>query len=131
MVVRAVHFEVTGGLDTTCVINALSRFCDVRGIPETLTSDNQSSFHKADEELVEWYASIDWDKVVMETSFGFKPFSKGILWIFNPPVAPHFGGIFETMAKAYKRAMKATIRHADLNEEEFRTVVSKVSYLLN
>ena len=67
----------------------------------------------------------------METSFGFKPFSKGILWNFNPPVAPHFGGIFETMVKACKRAMKATIGHADLNEEEFRTVVSKMSYLLN
>jgi hypothetical protein len=127
MVIRAVHFEVTGGLDTTCVINALSRFCDVRGIPETLTSDNQSSFHKADDELVEWYASINWDRVVMETSFGFKPFSRGILWIFNPPIAPHFGGVFETMVKACKRAMKATIGHADLNEEEFRTVISKMA----
>ena len=131
MVVRAVHFEVTGGLDTTCVINALSRFCDVRGIPETITSDNQASFHKADDELVEWYASIDWDRVVMETSFGFKPFSKGILWIFNPPLAPHFGGIFEIMVKAAKRALKATIGRADLDEEEFRTVVSKMAHLLN
>jgi hypothetical protein len=131
MVVRAVHFEVTGGIDTTCVINALSRFCDVRGIPETLTSDNQASFHKADDELQEWFASIDWDQVVMETGFGFKPFSKGILWNFNPPVAPHFGGIFEIMVKAAKRAMKATIGHADLDEEEFRTAVSKIGHLLN
>jgi hypothetical protein len=45
MVVDTVHFELTGGLDTTCVINALSRFCDIRGVSETLTSDNQASFH--------------------------------------------------------------------------------------
>jgi hypothetical protein len=93
---------VTGGLDTTCVINALSRFCDIRGVPETLTSDNQTSFHKADTELQEWYSSIDWNKVARETSFGFKPFAKGIKWHFNPPVASHFGGIFETMVKAAK-----------------------------
>ena len=33
MTVRAVHFEATGGMDTTHVINAISRFMDVRGIP--------------------------------------------------------------------------------------------------
>ena len=131
MVIRAVHFEVTGGLDTTCVINALSRFCDVRGIPESITSDNQTSFHKADTELMEWYASIDWERVTRETSFGFRPMSKGILWHFNPAHASHFGGIFETMVKACKRALKATIGRADLDEEEFRTVISKMAHLLN
>ena len=131
MVIRAVHFEVTGGLDTTCVVNPISRFCDIRGVPDSITSDNQTSFHKADDNLRDWYASINWDRVANETSFGFKPNSKGITWHFNPPVAPHFGGIFETMVKAVKRAMKATIGRADLDEEEFRTVVSKTGYLLN
>ena len=131
MVVLAVHFEATGGMDTTCVINALSRFCDQRGVPDTITSDNQTSFHKADRELVEWYAQIDWEKVSRETGFGFKPRSKGITWVFNPPNAPHFGGVFEIMVKAMKRALKATIGRADLDEEEFRTVVSKIAHLLN
>jgi hypothetical protein len=63
---------MTGGLDTTCVINAISRFCDVRGIPDSITSDNQASFHRADDDLKEWYQSIDWDRVARETSFGFK-----------------------------------------------------------
>ena len=35
------------------------------------------------------------------------------------------------MVKAMKRAMKATIGRADLNEEEFRTTVSKMAYLIN
>ena len=131
MVVRAVHFEVTGGLDTTCVINAISRFCDVRGVPETITSDNQTSFHSADENLKDWYASINWVRVAEETGFGFKPQSPGITWYFNPPLASHFGGIFEIVVKAAKRAMNATIGRADLNEEEFRTVVSKTAHLLN
>ena len=40
MVTRGVHLEATGGMDTVHVINALSRFTDVRGVPTTLTSDN-------------------------------------------------------------------------------------------
>jgi hypothetical protein len=103
----------------------------MRGIPTSLTSDNQTSFHKADKELVDWYSSIDWEKVTLKTGYGFKPFSDGIQWHFNPANASHFGGIFESMVKAAKRALKATIGKADLNEEEFRTVVSKMAHLLN
>ena len=34
-------------------------------------------------------------------------------------------------AKAMKRALKATVGRADLTEEEFRTMISKVSWMLN
>ena len=131
MTIRAIHLEVTGGLDTTHVVNALSRFADVRGVPTSITSDNQTSFHKADDELRTWYASIDWKKVERQTSFGYRPFSDGIEWHFNPPTASHFGGVFEIMVKAMKRALKTTIGRADLDEEEFRTTVSKMAHLLN
>ena len=57
--------------------------------------------------------------------------SSGITWHFNPPLASHFGGIFEIMVKAMKQAMKATIGRADLDEEELRTTVSKMAYLIN
>ena len=131
MAVRAVHFEVTGGLDTTCVVNAISRFTDVRGVPETITCDNQTSFHKADKDLTDWYVSVNWEQVAQETGFEFKGVTTGIHWIFNPPHAPHFGGVFEIMIKACKRALKTVTGHADLNEEEFRTTVSKFAYLIN
>jgi hypothetical protein len=61
MVTRGVHLEATGGMDTVHVINALSWFSDVRGVPTTLTSDNQTSFRKANKEITEWYKSIDGD----------------------------------------------------------------------
>ena len=57
--------------------------------------------------------------------------STGITWHFNLPLASHFGGILEIMVKAMKRAMKATIGRADLDEEEFKTTVSKMAYLIN
>ena len=131
MVTRAVHLEPTGGMTTVNVIDALSRFVDVRGVPTTLTSDNQTSFRKADRELIEWYKSIDWDHVQSATGLGFRPNSDGIQWHFNPPNAPHFGGIFEIIVKALKRALKIVVGRCDLDEEGFRTAVSKVGYMLN
>jgi hypothetical protein len=131
MVTHGVQLEATGGMDTVHVINALSQFADVRGVPTTLTSDNQTSFRKADKEITEWYKTVDWEKVQQSTGLGFKPDSNGIEWKFNPPIAPHFVGIFEIIVKALKRALKTIIGKADLNEEAFRTVVSKVAFMLN
>lgn len=131
MSIRAVHLEPTGGTDTTHVVNAISRFVDVRGIPESITSDNQTSFQKADKDLTEWIKAIDLERLKEETGPGFRPNSPGIQWHFNPPLAPHFGGVFEIIVKAMKRALKATVGCASLAEEEFRTVISKVSWMLN
>ena len=130
MTTRAVHLEATGGMETVHVINAISRFCDVRGVPTKIISDNQTSFTRANKDLIEWYGSIDWTEVERKTGNGFR-YSEGIEWIFNPPHAPHFGGAFEIMVKAVKRALKECVSSADLDEEEFRTCVSKVSFLLN
>jgi len=131
MAVRAVHLEATGGMDTTHVLNAISRFVDVRGLPETITTDNQTSFQKADKDLTEWIQTLDFEQLRAGTAGGFRPGCRGIEWIFNPPLAPHFGGVFEIIVKAMKRALKATVGRADLTEEEFRTVISKVSWMLN
>ena len=67
MATRAVHFEPTGGMETTHVINAISRFVDIRGTPVTITSDNQTSFTKANKTLTEWLEKIDFRQVVKDT----------------------------------------------------------------
>jgi len=126
---RAIHLEPTGGMETTNVINALSRLADVRGVPETMVSDNQTSFAKTDKDLRAWLEKLDFQQIVKATR-NFRG-SKGIEWTFNPPHAPHFGGVYEIMVKATKRALFDTIRREDLTEEEFRTVVSKVAWMLN
>ena len=126
---RAVHLEVTGGMETSHVINALSRFVDIRGVPETMVSDNQTSFSKSDKDLQAWLQSLDFEKIRHATQN--MRGSGGIAWTYNPPHAPHFGGVYEILVKAMKRALYDTIRREDLGEEEFRTVVSKVTWMLN
>jgi len=130
MTTRAVHFEVTETQDTSSVLNALSRFCSVRGVPDVILSDNQTSFRSSSKELEEWVRSLDFDYLRERTNYGFKD-SRGIKWIFNPPLSPHFGGIFEIMVKAMKRALYATTAKAALIDDEFRTVIAECANLLN
>ena len=44
--------------------------------------------------------------------------NKGMSWKWNPPAAPHFGGVFESMIKSAKRAIFAVLGDAEVNYEE-------------
>ena len=54
-----------------------------------------------------------------------------VKWTFNPPSAPHFGGVFETMIKAAKKAILAILANADINDEELITAFTGAEALIN
>ena len=56
---------------------------------------------------------------------------EGIEWHFNPPAAPHFGGIWERLVRSSKRAMKAVLQNQTLTDEVLLTVMAEVESLLN
>ena len=56
---------------------------------------------------------------------------KGIKWTFNPPYAPHFGGVFETMIKAAKRAVMTILGNADVTDQELMTAFTGAEALIN
>jgi len=57
--------------------------------------------------------------------------SHGLHRDFNPPAAPHFGGVFEVMIKAAKRAITAILDQADVNDEELSSAFIGAEALLN
>ena len=52
-------------------------------------------------------------------------------WNFNRPLAPHFGGVHESMIKSAKKAIKATAGNVDVNDEELMTIFTGTENLLN
>ena len=56
---------------------------------------------------------------------------QGVKWTFNPSYAPHFGGVFETMIKATKRAIIAILGNADVTDEELMTAFTGAESLIN
>ncbi|KAJ8972919.1 hypothetical protein NQ317_012657 [Molorchus minor] len=52
-------------------------------------------------------------------------------WKFNPPSAPHFGGIWESNVKCVKRHLYKAIGSKVLSYEEFNTLLVQIEALLN
>ena len=75
-------------------------------------SDNGTNFVGAVKELKDLVGKLDKDAIQRSTA------NRGIKWHFNPPSAPHFGGVFEILIKAAKKAIFAVLSKSDVTDEE-------------
>ena len=122
---RAVHLEIAYGLDTDSFLNSFYRMASRRGLPDEVISDNGGNFVGANRELKELVQQLDIRKIQVSTA------NQAIKWHFNPPYAPHFGGVHETMIKAAKRAVYAILGNADITDEELHTAFVGAEALIN
>ena len=100
LVSHAVHLEIAYGLDTDSFLNVFYRMTNQRGLPVEMLSDNGTNFVGGERELRELIEKLDAEKIVASGA------DKGLQWNFNPPLAPHFGGVHESMIKSVKKAIK-------------------------
>ncbi|XP_064637164.1 uncharacterized protein LOC135493621 [Lineus longissimus] len=121
----AIHLEPVYSMDTDGFLMAFSRMTSRRSVPEDVLTDNGSNFIAGERKLREF--AVDWNKV--QTTIAYQ--NKGLKWHFNPPATPHYGGVFEIMVKAAKRALKTIISRADINDEEFHTFVVEAEGQIN
>ena len=56
---------------------------------------------------------------------------KGIKWRFNPPSAPHQGGIWERLFRGFKRVLNTILGTRHLTDEVLNTTFCLVEYALN
>ena len=122
---RAVHLELAYNLETDGFLMALCNFTARRGRIKTLTSDNGANFRGAERELRELIQGLDQDELAKysrENGFEFR---------FNPPGAPHMGGVFESLIKSAKRAIRANLKDADFTDAELHAAFIGAENILN
>mgnify|MGYP002717571259 CR=1 FL=1 len=129
MSVKAIHLEVVSDLTSDGFIAALRRFIARRGIPEHIYSDNGTNFVGANNQLKELYALFQSD----EHKNTVNKFANGrrIRWHFIPPVAPHYGGLWEASVKIFKHHAKRVLGDSLFTFEELNTFVIEVEGILN
>ena len=122
---RAVHLEMAYSPDTDSFLNAFYRMTSRRGLPQEVMSDNGTNFVGANTELKELISKLDKSKIEKSAA------NNGIKWHFNPTLAPHFGGVHETMIKAAKRAIYGILSKPSITDEELSTAFTGAENLIN
>lgn len=114
---KAIHLELASDLTSDCFLAALRRFISRRGRCSHLFSDCGSNFVGAHRELV----------TLMQQAAEMEKIS----WSFNPPSAPHFGGLWEAGVKSAKSHLIRVIGDQILTYEEMYTVLVQIEAILN
>ena len=86
------------GLDNESFLLGFTRFCKCRAVPAEVVSDNGTNFFGAERELRKADQALGSNEVAASIA------SQGVHWRFNPPLAPHFGGVFECVGSRQQSA---------------------------
>ncbi|XP_076301708.1 uncharacterized protein LOC143219718 [Lasioglossum baleicum] len=123
MVTKAVHLEVV----SEASLAAFRRFISRLGTCDHLYSDCGTNFQGADREVRRLFnASSQENHSIRRKMSNLKT-----EWHFNPPAAPHFGGLWEAAVKSTKYHLRRTIGEARLTFEEMTTLLTQVEACLN
>lgn len=123
---KAIHLELVGDYSTKTFCDAFSRFCARRGLPQSMYSDNGTTFTGANREMTAAYHSV-----VRDPNFLNSTASDNIQWNFIPPSAPHFGGLWEAGVRSVKHHLRRVIGDHILTYEELITVLCRIEACLN
>lgn len=117
MATKALHLELVSDLSSETFLGALRRFISRRGRCNHIYSDCGTNFVGASRELINMLKSA--------------AEQEQISWHFNPPSAPHFGGLWEAGIKSVKTHIKRVIGDQLLTYEEFYTLLVQIEAVLN
>lgn len=129
MSTKAVHIELAIDMSSQGFLAAFRRFVSRRGLPEYVYSDNGTNFVGANRELLEIYKLFDTSEFKKDISN--YALSNRIEWHFNPPVSPHFGGLWEAAVKSFKHHLKRIMKEQHLTYEQLYTLLVEIEAILN
>ena len=123
MSTKAVHLEMVSDLSTDAFLASLDRFVSRRGVPSDIYSDNGTNYVGAARQL----KALFHDPELQSEVSNRVPSN----WHFNPPAAPHFGGLWEAAIKSTKTHLRRVIGIQILTTEEFLTLITRIEGILN
>jgi hypothetical protein len=129
LTIKAVHFELVSDLSSDGFIAALRRFAARRGLPSHIYSDNGTNFVGANNQLREMYALLNSEQH-KERICRFSN-ERRITWHFIPPMAPHFGGLWEATVKLFRHYFKRVVGDSLFTFEELNTFIAEVESIIN
>src|SRR5439155_15589177 len=116
-------------LSTNGFIAALTRFISRRGLPSDIYCDGGTNFVGAKTEIQQFVNMVSSEAHRKQTSeFGSV---RGVNFHFNPPRAPHHGGLWEAGVKSMKLHLCKIMEDRTLSIEEFSTLLAEVEACLN
>ncbi|CAG7687347.1 unnamed protein product [Allacma fusca] len=126
---RAIHLEAVSDLTSSSFIAALHRFVSRRGLPSEIHSDCGTNFVGASKDLKEFVKLTKSSQFNEEVAKALSLHE--IQWSFNPPSAPHMGGLWEAGVKSTKFHLHRVVGEKSLNFEELCTLLCKIESCLN
>lgn len=124
MTTRCVHLDILSNMDTDSFLMALRRMVARRGTPSEILADQGTNFRGGDNELQTAFAS-------MSPHLQSQLAKQKIQFHYNPPNAPHFGGMWEREIRSVKTALHTIIGSQTLTEEVLKTLLIEVEAILN
>ena len=125
-----VHFELTNDMSTEEFLAALRRMINRRGWCNTIISDNQKTFKKAQKVLEISLSALFRNHLNEETIQKFLTENK-ISWQYITERAPHRGAFYERINRSLKEPLKKILGKAKLRYSELYTILTDIESVLN
>ena len=126
---RCTHLEIVNDLSTEAFLMAYRRFLAHTGsVTKVLYSDNGTNFRGASSELKRGLERLNKKRVTGELAI------IGVEFRFNPPLASHQGGIFESIIRLVRKVMTCLMddkKLRTLTDEGLRTLFCEIQMILN
>ncbi|XP_051864225.1 uncharacterized protein LOC127566245 [Drosophila albomicans] len=106
-------------LTTEKFLAAFSRFIARRGCPHQMYSDNGKTFVGADKVISNDFLEATRECIIAQHAH------KSLSWHFNPPGAPHMGGLWEAGVKSFKALFYKATSTSKYTFEELSTLLAK------
>ena len=124
---RAIHIEVLEDMSADSFLLGLRNVIAIRGQIFKIRCDCGTNFVGASRELKGAWQEMDRDKLRI------KLIDMNIEWVFNPPSASHFGGVWERLIRSVRTILNGLLSksEASLTSFSLRTLLYEVMAIVN